>query len=70
MALLQFQVDTNLKKAIQKRAQRYGVPASSLIRIILVKTFLEEDSNPGNVFNAKRDNGGRAIPLDHFIDSL
>lgn len=70
MALLQFQVDKDLKSAIQKRAQRYGVPASSLIRIVLVKTFLEDDSTPGNIFNAKRDNKGKGIPLDHFIDSL
>lgn len=69
MALLQFQVDKSLKNAIQKRAQRYGVPASSLIRIVLVKTFLEEDS-PGNVFNAKRDRKGKGIPLDRFIESL
>lgn len=73
MALLQLQIDTKLKKAIQKSADRYGVPASSLIRIVLVKSFMEEKKTPlepGNVFNAQRDQKGKGIAIDDLIDSL
>lgn len=41
MSLLQINVDEKLKKAIQKKADQYGVPASSLVRIVLVRSFLE-----------------------------
>lgn len=68
MNLLQVKIDDNLKKAIQEKADAYGVPASSLIRIVLVKNFLKEQ--PGNVFNADRDNNGRGIKIDDLIDSL
>ncbi|MEK7673079.1 MAG: hypothetical protein AAB373_04300 [Patescibacteria group bacterium] len=68
MNLLQIKIDDNLKKAIQDKAEIYGVPASSLIRIVLVKSFLPEKE--GNVFNAKRDNNGKGIQLDKLIDSL
>ncbi len=73
MALLQLNVDDKLKKAIQKKAKAYGVPASSLIRIVLVKSFVEEQDElfrPGNVFNADRDNNGKGIPLDDIIAAL
>lgn len=68
MNLLQLKIDDKLKKAIQDKAESYGVPASSLIRIVLVKTFLEE--KPGNIFNAARDNNGKGIKVDDLIDSL
>lgn len=72
MSLLQINIDNNLKKAIQKKAQLYGVPASSLIRIVLVKSFLENDNGlqPGNVFNAKRDNAGIGLKIDELINVL
>jgi hypothetical protein len=68
MNLLQIKVDNKLKKAIQTKANSYGVPASSLIRIVLVKNFLQDKS--GNVFNANRDNNGKGIKIDYLIDSL
>lgn len=68
MNLLQIKIDDRLKKAIQQKADSYGVPASSLIRIVLVKNFLQE--SPGNVFNAKRDNNNKGIKIDDLIDSL
>ena len=68
MNLLQIKIDDKLKKAIQRKADSYGVPASSLIRIVLVKSFLQDKS--GNVFNANRDNNGKGIKIDHLIDSL
>lgn len=68
MNLLQIKVDDRLKKAIQKKANLYGVTSSALIRIVLVKSFLPE--NPGNVFNANRDNEGNGIKIDDLIDSL
>ena len=68
MNLLQIKIDDRLKKAIQQKADSYGVPTSSLIRIVLVKTFLHE--KPGNIFNADRDNSGKGIKIDNLIDSL
>lgn len=68
MHLLQLKIDEKLKKAITKKAKEYGVPASSLIRITLVKSFLQD--TPGNVFNAKRDNKGKGIAIDTLIDNL
>ncbi len=80
MNLLQIKIDNNLKTAIQKKAKLYGVPASTLVRIILVKSFLEdkkttditdeENPNFGNVFNAKRDNNGKGIPAEDFLSWL
>lgn len=68
MSLLQINIDQKLKSAIQKKAVQYGVPASSLVRIVLVKTFLDEE--PGNVFNAKRDSNGKGINVDDLISKL
>lgn len=80
MNLLQIKIDNNLKTAIKKKAKLYGVPASTLVRIVLVKSFLEdkksdntndeENPNFGNVFNAKRDNNGKGIPLEDFLSEL
>jgi hypothetical protein len=64
-------MDEKLKKAIQKKAVQYGVPASSLVRIVLVKSFLGEgEAKAGNVFNAGRDNKGTGIKIDELIEAL
>lgn len=71
MTLIQINVEDNLKKAIQKKAKRYGVPVSSLIRIVLVKSFLDNSEvKDGNVYNADRDNKGKGIKVDELIDAL
>lgn len=73
MKLLQLKIDEKLKNAIEKKSEIYGVPASSLIRIVLVKTFLEEQKNvftTGNIFNASRDSNGKGIPIDDIIAAL
>ena len=71
MTLLQIKVDDKLNKAIKKKAKMYGVPATSLIRIILVKSFIKDDNvEPGNVFNAERDNRGNGIKIDDLISVL
>ena len=75
MSLLQLKVDPALKKAIEAKADEYGVPASSLVRIALVKTFFQQDQCPadedhGNIFNADRDNKGRGVPIDELINTL
>lgn len=71
MSLLQIQVDTKLKKAIQAQAKKYGVPSSSLIRITLVKAFMDDDTwVTGNVFNAHRDNDGEGIDAGEFLKML
>lgn len=74
MSLLQVNIDEKLKKAIDKKARSYGVPASSLIRIALVKSFIEEKNeqniHTGNVFNAYRDNQGKGMHIDDLIDAL
>lgn len=67
MSLLQINIDNTLKKAIKAKASLYGVPASTLVRIVLVKTFLEHETQQGNVFNAERDNKGKGIPLNDFL---
>jgi len=75
MSLLQINVDENLKKAIKKKADQYGVPASTLVRIVLVKSFMADagdEGNPdfGNVFNAKKDNGGKGIKVEDILSEL
>jgi hypothetical protein len=74
MALLQIHIDDKLKKAIQKKAETYDVPATSLIRIVLVRSFLEDEKGigdkAGNVFNAERDNRGKGIKIDDLIALL
>lgn len=71
MSLLQIQVDSKLKKAIQDKAKKYGVPSSSLIRITLVKAFMDDDTwVAGNVFNAERDSDGKGIQIDDLIKML
>lgn len=73
MNLLQIKVDGKLKKAIAKKADQYGVPATSLIRIVLVKAFVGGQGasfNTGNVFNADRDNKGNGVLVDDLIELL
>lgn len=73
MTLLQIKIDPKLKQAIENKADSYGVPTSTLVRIVLVKSFLEEKKGPfgpGNIFNAERDNKGKGIKIDDFIAAL
>jgi len=72
MNLLQLRIDDKLNDAIKSKASVYGVPASSLIRIVLTKSFLENDKPEmaGNVFNANRDNNGQGIKIDDLIAKL
>jgi len=73
MALLQIEVDDKLKKAIQKKAETYGITSSAIIRIVLVKSFsepVEKGLNEGNIFNAKRDTNGKGIAIDDLINAL
>jgi len=68
MALLQIEVNDKLKKAIQKKAETYGVTTSAIIRIVLIKSFTEPSG--GNIFNADRDNSGKGIAIDGLINNL
>jgi hypothetical protein len=72
MPLLQVQIDAKLKKAIKTKSSAYGVPASSLVKIVLTKAFIEkkETIKEGNVFNAQRDNNGQGLKIDDLIDML
>lgn len=74
MNLLQVKINDQLKTAIDKKAEMYGVPSSSLVRIVLVKSFLKQENEDeieyGNVFNARRDNNGKGIPIDDVIGLL
>lgn len=74
MNLLQVKIDNNLKKAIDEKARTYGVPASSLIRIVLVKSFLlktkKRSNDDNNIFDAERDNNGKGIHIDDLIAAL
>ncbi len=74
MSLLQIQIDDKLKKAIQKKAKTYDIPMSSLVKIVLTQSFLKEETinayEPGNIFNADRDNSGKGVPLDSLINVL
>ncbi len=71
MTLLQVQIDDDLKNVIKQKSKMYRVPVSSLVKIALVKAFLEngeaEEVLPGNVFNADRDNNGKGIKIDDLI---
>lgn len=72
MKLLQLKIDAKLGNAIEKKAKLYGIPKSSLIRIVLVKSFLEgkDEFEPGNIFNAPRDNKNKGIFVDKLIRAL
>jgi hypothetical protein len=73
MALLQIEVNDKLKKAIQKKAETYGVSASAIVRIVLIKSFSEQEVGnlkEGNIFNAERDNNGKGIAIDDLINAL
>lgn len=71
MTLLQLKIDDKLNTAIKEKASTYGVPASSLIRIVLIRSFLEgKKTDEGNVFNANRDNNGKGIKIDDLISML
>jgi antitoxin component of RelBE/YafQ-DinJ toxin-antitoxin module len=66
MSLLQVQVDDQLKNTLKSQAQRFGISVSALVRITLIQQF-QSDFMPGNVFNSKRDNEGKGVPLDDLI---
>jgi len=66
MSLLQVEISDDLKKAIKTKAKLYGITASAMVRIVLIKSFIEE----GNVFNADRDNDGKGMPVDEIIEKL
>jgi len=78
MTLLQLKIDDKLSTAIKEKAVTYGVPASSLIRIVLIRSFLENnledkktaEGDKGNIFNASRDNNGKGIKIDDLIAML
>lgn len=71
MKLLQIQIDDELSNAIRLKAEKYGVPSSSLIRITLVKAFLDDEPwVEGNIFNAERDSAGSGIAIDNLIKML
>ncbi|MCF6269534.1 MAG: BrnA antitoxin family protein [Melioribacteraceae bacterium] len=71
-SLLQLKIDSPLKEAISQKAKKYGVPASSLIRIALTQAFMDENNDDmfGNIFNADRDNEGKGIPVKDFLEML
>lgn len=66
MSLLQIEVSDELKSAIKEKAKLYGITASAMVRIVLVKNFIEE----GNIFNADRDNNGKGMLIDDLIRKL
>lgn len=76
MALLQVQIDNRLKKALHGSARIYGVPVSSLVKIVLTRSFLLDGSKSspenmtGNIFNAERDNHGKGVMLDDILSRL
>lgn len=73
MSLFQINIDEKLNKAIKEKAEMYDVPATSLVRIVLVRSFMQEDKDeiePGNIFNAYRDSKGKGIKIDDLIDLL
>lgn len=56
-------VDPTLKKAIEAKADEYGVPASSMARIALVNAFLKHDWCPTPDRITREDE----MTLDQFI---
>ena len=63
MSLLQLKIDPILKKAIEAKADEYGVPASSLARIALVNAFLKFDRCPPLTRTAP----SKEMTLDQFV---
>lgn len=63
MSLLQLKVDPTLKRAIEAKADEYGVTASSLARIALVNAFLKYDWCP----TPTRAAAPKEMALDQFI---
>lgn len=63
MSLLQLNVDPVLKKAIEAKADEYGVPASSLARIALVNAFLKNDCSPAPAQKV----APQEMTLDQFV---
>src|SRR3989338_6315800 len=63
MSLFQLKIDPILKKAIETKADEYGVPASSLARIALVNAFLKHDRSPHPVQKA----ASHEMTLDQFV---
>lgn len=66
MSLLQLKVDPALKKAIEAKADEYGVPASSLARIALVNAFVKYDWCPSPVRDVP-EAPTRAMTLNQYI---
>ena len=63
MSLFQLKIDPILKKAIETKADEYGVPASSLARIALVNAFLKYDRCPPPTRTAP----SKEMTLDQFV---
>lgn len=66
MSLLQLKVDPTLKKAIESKADEYGVPASSLARIVLVNAFLKHDWCPSPIRDVQEPST-QAMTLNQYI---
>jgi hypothetical protein len=69
MSLLQININDKLKAAIHKKAKQYDVPASTLVKIVLTENFLQKPT-AGNVFNTERDNKGKGVDIDSFLNLL
>ena len=72
MALLQVNIGEKLNKAIKEKRKCTMSPLL-LDTYSLVKSFMKGDKDeiePGNIFNAYRDNKGKGIKIDDLIDLL
>ncbi len=74
MSTLQIRIDDELENAIKKQADHYKMPTSSFVKILLVKQFLHTQKSQkisaGNIFNADRDNSGKGIDAEDFLNLL
>lgn len=66
MSLLQLKVNPVLKKAIEAKANEYGVPASSLARIALVNAFVKYDWCPPSARDVP-ESPIQAMTLNQYI---
>ena len=67
MTTLQIKVQKQLAEALQKKSSQIGISKTAYVKVLIAQDLgLAFDEQPGNLFNADRDNGGLGIPLGEF----
>lgn len=71
MTTLQIKVQKDLDRALQEKSSKIGISKTAYVKVLMAKDLgIGFDEEPGNLFNADRDNGGRGLSLDEFKSFL